>query len=103
MSTTLEPAPSLDVVAIDDDADFREYLRSLLEDDGHRVRVVAEPDALYETCEKRLPELVLLDIKMGDALGEEVLAEIRKRWPRLCVIVVTGYPSLDSMRSTFGR
>jgi len=38
---------------------------------------------------------------MGRHNGEEVLAEIRRRWSKLCVIVVTGYPSLDSMRQTF--
>jgi two-component system response regulator AtoC len=44
---------------------------------------------------------VLLDIKMGRHSGDEVLRQIRQRWAKLCVIVVTGYPSLDSMRETF--
>lgn len=48
-----------------------------------------------------MPDVVLLDMKMGRAGGEEVLAEVRRRWQKLCVIVVTGYPSLDSMRQTF--
>jgi DNA-binding NtrC family response regulator len=65
------------------------------------VRAVATPREFYAACEERLPDVVLLDIKMGHHSGEEVLAEIRKRWNRLCVIVVTGYPSLDSMRQTF--
>ncbi|MBZ0171428.1 MAG: response regulator, partial [Phycisphaerales bacterium] len=55
----------------------------------------------YEACESRLPDVVLLDMKMGEADGEDVLAEIRRRWPKLCVVVVTGYPTLDSMRQTF--
>jgi CheY-like chemotaxis protein len=97
-----EPADSpLAVVALDDDADFREYLRSLLESDGHDVRAVAGPEELFEACRARLPDVVLLDMKMGRHSGDEVLTELRTRWPRLCVIVVTGYPSLDSMRQTF--
>ncbi len=97
-----EPVGSpLSVVALDDDEDFREYLRSLLESDGHDVRTVAAPDELFEACRARLPDLVLLDMKMGRHSGDEVLAELRTRWPRLCVVVVTGYPSLDSMRQTF--
>jgi len=95
------PPPPLDLIAIDDDADFREYLGSVLEADGHTLRAVATPEALYRTCEQRLPDAVLLDIKMGGVAGEDVLAEIRTRWPKLCVIVVTGYPSMESMRSTF--
>ncbi|MBX3383893.1 MAG: response regulator [Phycisphaeraceae bacterium] len=96
-----EATPQLTIVALDDDEDFRQYIQGVLEADGHAVRPVSTPAELYEACEKRLPDLVLLDIKMGRHSGEEVLAEIRKRWPRLCVVVVTGYPSLDSMRQTF--
>ncbi len=91
----------LAIAALDDDADFREYLRSVLEGEGHDVRVLATPDELYRNCERALPDVVLLDIKMGEHRGEDVLGEIRRRWPRLCVIVVTGFPSLDSMRRTF--
>lgn len=98
-----DPTPPLSVVALDDDADFREYITSILEGDGHEARAVSTPEAFFAACEASLPDLVLLDIKMGGASGEDVLAEIRTRWPKLCVIVVTGYPSLDSMRQTFKR
>lgn len=96
-----DPLPPLSIVAIDDDDDFRQYVSGVLEADGHEVRAVGSPQAFYDACEARLPDLVLLDIKMGRHSGDEVLAEIRKRWPKLAVIVVTGYPSLDSMRQTF--
>lgn len=94
------PVP-LSIVALDDDHDFREYLRTVLETDGHEVRTVATPRELYEACRARLPDAVLLDMKMGRDSGEAVLQELRAAWPKLCVIVVTGYPSLDSMRQTF--
>lgn len=96
-------AQPLSIVALDDDADFREYIVDLLSGDGHAVRAVATPKALYEACERELPDIVLLDMNMGKASGQEVLEEIRKRWSRLCVIVITGFPSLETMRSTFKR
>lgn len=96
-----EGGPVLSVVALDDDADFREYIVGVLSGAGHDVRAVADPDSLYSAIESRMPDVVLLDIKMGRASGEEVLGVLRERWPRLCVIVVTGYPSLESMRQTF--
>ncbi|MEQ8770975.1 MAG: response regulator [Phycisphaerales bacterium] len=95
------PAPPLSIVALDDDADFREFVTSLLTDAGHDARAVATRDELIRACQDALPEVVLLDMKMGGDDGEAVLADLRERWPRLCVIVVTGYPSLDSMRQTF--
>ena len=95
--------PPLTIVALDDDADFRQYIRAVLEAQGHEVRTVASPREFYAACEERLPNVVLLNMKMGDDSGESVLAEIRRRWPRLCVIVVTGYPSMEGMRQTFKR
>ncbi len=94
-------APRLNIVALDDDADFREYVRGLLEAEGNEVRVVATPEEFFSACQERLPDVALLDIKMGKHSGEAVLEELRERWPRLCVIVVTGYPSMQTMRTTF--
>lgn len=95
------PGPPLSVVALDDDPDFREYLSAMLTEAGHAVRAVGTRADLLRACEDSLPEVLLLDMKMGGDDGERVLEEVRQRWPRLCVIVVTGYPSLDSMRQTF--
>ncbi|MBX3366836.1 MAG: response regulator [Phycisphaeraceae bacterium] len=102
-STPSAVPPSLSVVALDDDADFRQYIATVLDAEGHEVRVASTPDEFFSMCEERLPDVVLLDIKMGRFSGEETLNEIRRRWQRLCVIVVTGYPSLDSMRQTFKK
>lgn len=92
---------SLSVLALDDDPDFREFIREALLAEGHEVRIAATPDDCYAACEERLPDVLLLDMKMGRHSGEATLEELRKRWPRLCVIVVTGYPTLETMRQTF--
>jgi YesN/AraC family two-component response regulator len=42
-------------------------------------------------------------MKMGKFHGEEVLDRLLASWPKLCIIVVTGYPSLEQMRATFKR
>jgi len=102
-SGAADGVPVLSIVALDDDADFREYIAGVLSGAGHDVRTVSDPESLYSAIEVRMPDVVLLDIKMGRSSGEEVLGVLRERWPRLCVIVVTGYPSLESMRETFKR
>ena len=48
-----------------------------------------------------MPDIVLLDMKMGEFRGDRVLEQLISRWPTLCVILVTGYPSLEDMRATF--
>lgn len=93
--------PSLSIFALDDDSDFREYLAGELDADGHSVRTFSAPAELFVACDAHPPHVLLLDMHMGASNGKDVLAEIRKRWPKLCVIVVTGYPSLEGMRQTF--
>lgn len=95
------PLP-IDIAVLDDDADFRNYIEDLLGDEsGYTVRTFDHPDALFAGCESRLPGIVLLDMKMGEFRGEQILEQLLARWPGLCVVVVTGYPSMEDMRNTF--
>jgi DNA-binding NtrC family response regulator len=98
---TTEPLVA-EIAILDDDLDFRNYLEDFLKDEGvYGVRAFAQPDELYESCEERLPDIVLLDMKMGEVSGDRVLEQLLTRWPGLCVIIITGYPSLEDMRTTF--
>lgn len=99
------PASSLiDVAVLDDDLDFLHYIEDFLKDEGcYSVRVFHHPDDLLHDSGRRTPDIVLLDMKMGEFEGNEVLERLQARHPDLCVIVVTGYPSLEDMRATFKR
>jgi DNA-binding NtrC family response regulator len=91
-----------DIAVLDDDLDFRHYIEDFLKDERvYTVRAFAHPGDLFDGCEERLPDIVLLDMKMGDATGDKVLEQLLTRWPGMCVIIVTGYPSLEDMRTTF--
>ena len=91
-----------DIAILDDDLDFRNYMEDFLKDEGsYTVRAFARPVDLFQGCEEQVPDIVLLDMKMGDATGDKVLEQLLARWPNLCAIVVTGYPSLEDMRVTF--
>ncbi|MGC2656801.1 MAG: response regulator [Bryobacteraceae bacterium] len=93
---------SIEIAVLDDDLDFRNYVEDFLRDEGrYSVRSFAHPDELFAGAEFRLPDIVLLDMKMGQATGEKVIEQLLGRWPELCIIVVTGYPSLEDMRATF--
>ncbi len=92
----------IEIAILDDDLDFRNYMEDFLTDEGsYLVRLFAHPDDLFASNEQHLPDIVLLDMKMGDFKGDRVLEHLQSRWPGLCVIVVTGYPSLEDMRLTF--
>jgi len=101
----IQPSPALvEVAVLDDDNDFRNYMEDVLvEDPQFAVRGYSHPEDLFLASEQRLPDIVLLDMKMGDFQGEQVLDQLLTRWPALCVIIVTGYPSLDNMRAALKR
>jgi DNA-binding NtrC family response regulator len=90
------------VAVLDDDPDFRTYIEDLLVDEGtYMVEAFASSEQLFTACEQRLPDIVLLDMKMGEIRGDKVVEQLLARWPALCVIIITGYPSLEDMRNTF--
>lgn len=92
----------VDVAVLDDDLDFRNYIEDLLRDEGmYEVRSFGTPDELFASAESRVPDIVLLDMKMGPATGDKVVEQLLSRWAGLCIIIITGYPSLEDMRATF--
>ncbi len=103
MSEIVESVAGLiDIAVLDDDSDFLNYMEDLLRDEGrYSVRTFAKPDRFFSSAETQVPDVLLLDMKMGPGRGEEVVEQVLTRWPELCIIVVTGYPSLENMRTTF--
>ena len=99
---TPQPEALIDIAVLDDDLDFRNYMEDVLKDEGiYNVRTFGHPADLFAAAEQQLPDIVLLDMKMGEFKGDVVLEQLQTRWPGLCVIVVTGYPSYEDMRATF--
>jgi DNA-binding NtrC family response regulator len=93
---------AVDIAVLDDDPDFRTYLEDTLRDEGqYNVRTFARPEEFLAEVEQRVPDILLLDMKMGEFPGEKVLERVLAAHPALCVIVITGYPSLEDMRATF--
>ena len=79
------------ILVVDDLADFRKLLRDALEDNN----TVTEADskaALEKAFAQEQPDLVLLDVKLPDGNGLELLPTIKKRWPETEVIILTGAP-----------
>ena len=84
------------LLVVDDDAVFRDELLDLLTDDGHRGEAVPSVAAALARLEHEPFDLVLTDLKMPRQGGLELLREIRHRWPRTLVVVVTGYASVET-------
>jgi DNA-binding NtrC family response regulator len=84
------------VLIIDDDADVRRMLSSILEDAGYSVEAVDNGRQAIKTCEKLPFDVALVDINLPDVKGTELLHELKRIQPRMVKIIVTGEPSVEN-------
>ena len=89
---------ALDVLVVDDEADIRELVAGVLEDEGYSVRTAADSSGALDAIEDRRPSLVLLDVWLqGSRLdGLQLLEQVKARDPTLPVIMISGHGNLDT-------
>jgi len=89
---------ALEVLVVDDEADIRELVSGVLEDEGYSVRTAADSTAALEAIEERRPSLVLLDVWLqGSRMdGLQILQEVKRRDPNLPVLMISGHGNLDT-------
>ena len=81
---------------VDDDGVFREELSDLLRDEGHAVASEPSVAKALEALEQSEFDVVLSDLKMPRQSGLELLKEVRARWPRTFVVMITGFASVET-------
>jgi DNA-binding NtrC family response regulator len=79
------------VLVVDDELAVRESIRMILEYEKYAVKFAKDGRAALETLGAGSVDLVLLDIKMPGMDGIEVLQEIRRQWPLVPVIMISGH------------
>jgi len=81
------------VLIVDDDKEFREELGETLELSGYEVIDVGDARAVQNTASRTSPDVIILDLKMDDMNGFEVVEELKKFTTTvgIPVIAMTGY------------
>ena len=87
-----------DILVIDDEADIRDLISGILEDDGHQVRAARDSDEALDALRRRSPSLVILDIWLqGSRIdGLELLAMLKEIDADLPVIVISGHGTIET-------
>jgi DNA-binding NtrC family response regulator len=83
------------ILIVDDEADLRAMLKSILADD-YTVTLAEDAAALQKFYLQDPPDVVLLDLKLPDANGLDLLPMIKKTWPETEVIVLTGEATFEA-------
>ncbi|HXK54914.1 MAG TPA: sigma-54 dependent transcriptional regulator, partial [Hyphomicrobiales bacterium] len=94
-----------DILIIDDEADIRELVAGILEDEGYEARLAGNSDDAIKAIEARRPSMVFLDIWLqGSRLdGLELLDLIKEGDPELPVVVISGHGNIETAVSAIRR
>lgn len=84
------------ILLLEDDLDTQANLRDILELDGYQVDAAAALRDIAQRADWERYQAVILDRRIVDGFAEELLPKIRALAPQAAVILVTGYPDLDS-------
>ncbi len=87
-----------DILIVDDEADIRELIGGILDDEGYETRLAADSDGALAAIEKRMPSMVVLDIWLqGSRLdGLQVLDALKEMHPELPVIIISGHGNIET-------
>lgn len=86
------------ILIADDEVEFASTLVTRLELRNFRTIMANSGEAALAAVENDKPDLLLLDLKMPDLDGLEVLARLRVDYPDLKVIILTGHGSFEAGR-----
>ena len=84
------------VLLVDDEKDFNEMLSLRLKEVGEKITVAYSGQEALDTLEKADMDVVILDIKMPGMDGIQTLREIKKQFPLVEVIMLTGHGSTET-------
>jgi len=84
------------ILVVDDDKAILESLKLILEKEGYIVDTAETGGEAIEKSRNRHYNLALLDIRLPDMEGTELLTRLNTGIPRMRTVMITGYPSLES-------
>ena len=85
------------VLVVDDDAIVIKSCRRILEVEGFEVMAVRSADEALENIKNFGFSLLLIDIKMPKRDGIFLIREIKKEWPEIPILVMSGYPTPETI------
>ena len=94
-----------DILIIDDEADIRELVAGILQDEGYETRTARDSDSALNAIGARRPNLLFLDIWLqGSRLdGLQLLDNVKEQHPELPVVMISGHGNIETAVSAIKR
>jgi len=84
------------ILIVDDDPSIRKVMAAILEEKGYKVDTAETGKIAIQKSKTKFYNLALLDIRLPDMEGTELLTQMKQTTPPMIKIMVTGYPSLQN-------
>jgi DNA-binding NtrC family response regulator len=84
------------ILVVDDNAGIRKTLSKILEKEGYLVETEENGEQAIEATKKWFFNVALIDIRLPDMDGTELLDGLKETEPKMVKIIITGYPSLKN-------
>jgi DNA-binding response OmpR family regulator len=91
------------ILVIDDDATVRRSLEVALKKNGYDVNVAETGKEAIKKSKAKLYNLALVDLRLPDMDGIELLTSMREAAPKMVKIIITGYPSQENAIEAVNR
>ncbi len=91
------------ILIVDDDESIRKTMQTTLEDEGYIVDLATNGNEAIEMTQETAYNITLLDIRLPDMEGVELLKLIKSNVPKTRKIMVTGYPSMQNAISALNK
>ena len=91
------------ILIVDDDENIRKVLTTILYDEGYAVDSVGTAKKAIAKTEKRFYNLALIDIRLPDMEGINLLTKMKDTTPKMRKIIITGYPTLQNAVEAVNR
>ena len=94
-----------DILIVDDEADIRELVAGILQDEGYGTRTARDSDEALSAVVARQPNLVFLDIWLqGSRLdGLQLLDSLKQKHPELPIVMISGHGNIETAVSAIKR
>lgn len=86
----------MDILFIDDNQQLFEVLKDNFSFVGHFLFYAKDTETAFSVLEKENINIILLDVKLGKENGVETLEKIKKEYPQIPVIMITGYATVEA-------
>src|ERR687898_717770 len=88
-----------EILYVEDDTVAGRLVLSIVEREGHRIKIVSSGQEFIKSLAEHKPDLVLADLNLPDASGLDLLAKSRYRYPDVPVIMVTASNTVSDVVS----